>query len=76
MDMQTVVLLMYKHSFLWQNNITAGYKSRPNGHAPTKDKEELQSFLSILNYLGKFSSINAEVCEPLCKLTAVKADWT
>ena len=33
------------------------------------------SFLSILNYLGKFSPATAEVCEPLQKLTLVKADW-
>ena len=29
----------------------------------------------ILNYLSKFSPVTAEACEPLQKLTSVKADW-
>ena len=30
-----------------------------------KNKKELQAFLGIINYLGKFSPGMAEVCEPL-----------
>ena len=30
-----------------------------------KNKRELQAFLGIVNYLGKFSPGTAEVCEPL-----------
>ena len=30
-----------------------------------KNKKELQAFLGINNYLGKFSPGMAEVCEPL-----------
>ena len=29
-----------------------------------KDKKELQAFLGIINYLGKFSQDTSEVCEP------------
>ena len=35
-----------------------------------KDKRELQSFLGIINYLGKFFPGTAEVCDPLQKLTS------
>ena len=41
-----------------------------------KNKRELQAFLGIINYLGKFSPDMAEVCEPLRKLTSSKATWT
>ena len=41
-----------------------------------KSKKELQAFLGIINYLGKFSPGTAEVCEPLCKLTLCKSMWT
>ena len=44
--------------------------------SPPKTKRELQSFLGIINYLSKFSPMTAEICEPLQKLTSVKADWT
>ena len=30
-----------------------------------KNKKELQAFLGIINYLGKFSPGMVEVCEPL-----------
>ena len=30
-----------------------------------RNKRELQAFLGIINYLGKFSPGTAEVCEPL-----------
>ena len=40
------------------------------------NKKELQAFLCIINYLGKFSSGTADVHHPLCKLTSRKAMWT
>ena len=40
------------------------------------NKKELQAFLSIINYLGKFSPGTADVCDPLHKLTSSKAIWT
>ena len=36
--------------------------------SPAKEKE-LQSFLGIMNNLGKFSPSNTEVCDSLRKLT-------
>ena len=41
-----------------------------------KNKRELQAFLGILNYLGKFSPGMAEICDPLQKLTFSKVVWT
>ena len=38
-------------------------------------KEELQSFLGILNYLSNLSSVTAEVCKTLWKPASVKAEW-
>ena len=38
-----------------------------------KNKEELQAFLGIINYLSKFSP---DISEPLRKLTSSKAMWT
>ena len=43
---------------------------------PPKTKKEMQSFLGILNYLSTFSTMTADMCEPLQKLTTFKADWT
>ena len=40
-----------------------------------KNKKELQSFLGIINYLGKFSLGTAEVCNPLQKLTLSRTMW-
>ena len=40
------------------------------------NKRELQAFLGIINYLGKFSPGIAEVCDPLQKLTLSKAAGT
>ena len=40
-----------------------------------KNKKELQAFLGIINYQGKFSPGAAEVCELLCKLTSCKSTW-
>ena len=41
-----------------------------------KNKRELQAFLGIINYLGKFSSGMAEICKPFRKLTSSKMAWT
>ena len=41
-----------------------------------KNKWELQSFLGIINYLGKFSPGIEEVCEPLRKLTSTRVAWS
>ena len=40
-----------------------------------KNKRDLQAFLGIINYLGKFSPDTAEVCKPLQKLTLNKTIW-
>ena len=42
----------------------------------SRSKKELQAFLGIINYLGKFSQGTADVCDPLCKLTSSKAKLT
>ena len=41
-----------------------------------ENKKELQAFLGIINYLGKFSPGMSEVCKPLRKLTLSKTTWT
>ena len=41
-----------------------------------KNKKELQAFLGIIDYLGKFFAGMAEVCELLQKLTSSKMRWT
>ena len=41
-----------------------------------KNEKELQAFLGIINYLGKFSPDTAEVCKLLHKLTSSKMTWT
>ena len=40
------------------------------------NKKEIQVFLGIINYLGKFSLGTAEVCDPLQKLMLNKVTWT
>ena len=40
-----------------------------------KNKRELQPFLGVINYLGKFSLGMAEVCDPLQKLTSSRTMW-
>ena len=42
----------------------------------SKGKKELQAFLGIINYLGKFSPGTADVCDPLHMLTSNKVSWT
>ena len=41
-----------------------------------KNKKELQAFLGIINYLGKFSPGTTDVCDTLHKLTSSKVSWT
>ena len=41
-----------------------------------KTEKELQKFLGIINYLGKFSPRTAELCELLRKLASTKAEQT
>ena len=41
-----------------------------------KNKKELQAFLGIINYLGKFSPGTTDVCDPLQKLTSSKVSLT
>ena len=38
--------------------------------------KEMQSFLGIMNYLSKYSSVTSQMCEPLRRLTSVKLEWT
>ena len=40
-----------------------------------KNKGELQSFLGVIDYLGKFSPGTADVCDPLQKLTSSRMMW-
>ena len=42
---------------------------------PPKCKNELQSFLGMINYLNNFTPMTAQVCKPLQKLTSVKTEW-
>ena len=41
-----------------------------------KNKRELQSFLCIVNYLGKFPPGTVQVCKPVRKLTSSRTTWT
>ena len=43
---------------------------------PPNTKKELQAFLGIINYLGKFSPNKVVACKPLHNLTSSKAVWT
>ena len=43
---------------------------------PSNTKRQLQAFLGIINYIGKFSPNTMAVCKTLCKLTSSKAVWT
>ena len=43
---------------------------------PPKTKKELQAFLRIISYLGKFSLSIADACESLRKLTSTKMERT
>ena len=73
-------LSVFKHLFLWWSNLTTGCQpisqegKSINRHATTKVKKEFWSFLGILNYLGRFSPMTADVYGPLLKLTSVKAE--
>ena len=74
---------MHINTTLWRGDIkersparstksqgTDRHAARPN------NKKELQAFLGISNYLGKFFPVTADICDPLCKLTSSKATWT
>ena len=50
-------------------------KALTNMLAPN-NKNELQAFLGIINYLVKFSPGTTDVCDPLCKPTSSKVIWT
>ena len=52
----------------------ANVKALTNMSAP-KIKSEVQSFLGIVNYMSKFSSMTAEVCKLLRRLTSINAVW-
>ena len=73
---------VYQNTILWRNTIQRQSVTRPKEAAYTKRNatsninKELQSFFSIMNYLGKFSHSTAEVYEPLRKLTSSKCMWT
>ena len=43
---------------------------------PPNTKKELQIFLGIISYLGRFSPSTVTVCEPLHKLKSSKVVWT
>ena len=61
-------------------NIPFFSKSRPkhdpsiNRHTNTKDKERAAAVPAYIK-LNKFLPVTAQVCEPLCSLTSVKAKW-
>ena len=40
------------------------------------NKKEVQAFIRIINYLGKFSAGTADVCNPLHKLKTSKVKWS
>ena len=42
---------------------------------PPKTKEELQTFLRIINYLGKFPPSTADAYESLGRITLDKTGW-
>ena len=45
-------------------------------NATPRNKKELQAFLGIINYLGKFSPNTVSICDKLQKLTSSRAVWT
>ena len=44
--------------------------------SPQKSIRELQAFLGIINYLGKFSPSKTDTSKLLRKLITVKTEWT
>ena len=73
---------MYIHTILWWSSIKGKHATRPTKIkvltyiSVPNNKRELQTFLGIINFLGKFSPGMVEVCDPLQKLTSSKAAWT
>ena len=69
---------MHIHSILQRSDLKKGSTARPTKNkalmdmpAP-KNKRELQAFLGIIYYLGKFPPGTAVACDPLWKLTLSK----
>ena len=54
---------------------TQKVKALINMPAPN-NKKELQAFLGMINYLGKFSPGTTDICDPVHKLTSSKVTWT
>ena len=70
------------HYILWRKDLEKRSTTRPikikalmDMPLPNK-KREIQVFLGIINYLGKFSPGMAVVCDPLQKPTSSKVTWT
>ena len=70
---------MHWHFLCWWNYFQLQCKTDPhklyaltNIHYPSK--KELQSFLSIINYLRKLPLATAKVCEPLPKLMSLTTE--
>ena len=72
---------VHQHPFLGEIILWYGLSSDPRkvqvlmNMPPPSHKNELQSFLGILNYLSKFSPMTAEICKLLQKLMLAKAEW-
>ena len=73
---------MHVYSILWGSDIERWSSARSQKIKALTDmlvpnsKKELQAFLGIINYLGKFSPGTPNVCDPLHKLTSSKVTWT
>ena len=67
---------------LWWGDIEAWFATKPtkaessHGDVNLKIKKEPQTFLGIINYLGKFFPSTADTSKPLRKLTSDKKEWT
>ena len=76
-----------KRVFLAKELIYLGHKLAPNGLQPnqvksianiphSKNKEDLQRFLSVTNYLCKFEPKYSETIAPLCTLLQHYVEWS
>ena len=67
---------VYHDTVIWRDNIQIWSTISPketvgiNQNVDPNKEKELQPFFGIMNYLGKFSPLTAEVVEPLRKLTS------
>ena len=72
---------MYIHPFFAEVILRKGVQPDPQKIKALTDmrapysKKELQAFLGIINYLGKFSLGTADICDPLHKLMLSKVTW-